>query len=127
MRFCGSADIYRCIYSTKSKIGYIFDLVLPFALPKAVVNNNNINQNKQSNESIKTKKRPLKVSFCGATRNRTGDTRIFSPLLYQLSYGTVLFASAKVEQSFCLCKCFDKNLQKFFSLIFLIYLRGVNQ
>ena len=26
----------------------------------------------------------------GATRNRTGDTRIFSPLLYQLSYGTVV-------------------------------------
>ncbi len=25
---------------------------------------------------------------CGTTRNRTGDTRIFSPLLYQLSYGT---------------------------------------
>ena len=24
----------------------------------------------------------------GTTRNRTGDTRIFSPLLYQLSYGT---------------------------------------
>ena len=44
-------------------------------------------------------KKPLKYSyfsdfhdfpFCksGATRNRTGDTRIFSPLLYQLSYGT---------------------------------------
>ena len=32
----------------------------------------------------------------GATRNRTGDTRIFSPLLYQLSYGTVVFASAKI-------------------------------
>ena len=28
--------------------------------------------------------------FGGATRNRTGDTRIFSPLLYQLSYGTVV-------------------------------------
>ncbi len=27
--------------------------------------------------------------FSGATRNRTGDTRIFSPLLYQLSYGTI--------------------------------------
>ena len=27
--------------------------------------------------------------FSGATRNRTGDTRIFSPLLYQLSYGTL--------------------------------------
>ena len=32
----------------------------------------------------------------GATRNRTGDTRIFSPLLYQLSYGTVVFACAKI-------------------------------
>ena len=34
----------------------------------------------------------------GATRNRTGDTRIFSPLLYQLSYGTIFisFAVAKV-------------------------------
>ena len=28
--------------------------------------------------------------FSGATRNRTGDTRIFSPLLYQLSYGTIM-------------------------------------
>ena len=34
---------------------------------------------------------------CGATRNRTGDTRIFSPLLYQLSYGTLRWiASAKL-------------------------------
>ena len=60
------------------------------------------------------KKKPLKklyfsgfhdFSFCksGATRNRTGDTRIFSPLLYQLSYGTNLFwfAVAKV------CNIFD--------------------
>ena len=28
---------------------------------------------------------------CGATGNRTRDTRIFSPLLYQLSYGTFLY------------------------------------
>ncbi len=27
-------------------------------------------------------------SVCGANGNRTSDTRIFSPLLYQLSYGT---------------------------------------
>jgi hypothetical protein len=33
----------------------------------------------------------------GATRNRTGDTRIFSPLLYQLSYGTFLVAGAKIS------------------------------
>ena len=37
----------------------------------------------------------------GATRNRTGDTRIFSPLLYQLSYGTFSFAAAKVGKVFC--------------------------
>ena len=32
----------------------------------------------------------------GATRNRTGDTRIFSPLLYQLSYGTVHFRRGRM-------------------------------
>ena len=32
----------------------------------------------------------LSLSFCGATGNRTRDTRIFSPLLYQLSYGTII-------------------------------------
>ena len=35
--------------------------------------------------------------FCGATRNRTGDTRIFSPLLYQLSYGTIITFYLKSE------------------------------
>ena len=40
----------------------------------------------------------LNYIYCGTTRNRTGDTRIFSPLLYQLSYGTnnFLFTGAKV-------------------------------
>ena len=47
------------------------------------------------------------LSLRGATRNRTGDTRIFSPLLYQLSYGTLrFFASAKVLQILLLCKFF---------------------
>ena len=37
----------------------------------------------------------LRIRFLsGATRNRTGDTRIFSPLLYQLSYGTSIFMFA---------------------------------
>ena len=51
--------------------------------------------------TVETKRKPLNslrfrgfhlfaVFLCGATRNRTGDTRIFSPLLYQLSYGTVV-------------------------------------
>ena len=43
-------------------------------------------------------------SLGGVTRNRTGDTRIFSPLLYQLSYDTIAFAGAKVRESFELCK-----------------------
>ena len=49
------------------------------------------------------------VLCCGATRNRTGDTRIFSPLLYQLSYGTnalFSFATAKV--------CFFSDSPKFY-------------
>ena len=49
--------------------------------------------------------------FCGATRNRTGDTRIFSPLLYQLSYGTIVcFASAKLIEEVELCKYFDEKI-----------------
>jgi hypothetical protein len=28
----------------------------------------------------------LGVAFCGQGQNRTGDTRLFRPLLYQLSY-----------------------------------------
>ena len=36
--------------------------------------------------------------FCGATRNRTGDTRIFSPLLYQLSYGTIVLFLKRVQR-----------------------------
>ncbi|GEM_PF-4039013 len=41
----------------------------------------------------KKQKRELPKQFSlwsGTTRNRTGDTRIFSPLLYQLSYGTII-------------------------------------
>ena len=50
---------------------------------------------------IRKKKRTTKSNslVCGTTWNRTRDTRIFSPLLYQLSYGTFtypLIASAKI-------------------------------
>ena len=48
----------------------------------------------------------------GATRNRTGDTRIFSPLLYQLSYGTLLNCGAKLEKVFYSGKSFHENLKK---------------
>ncbi len=46
----------------------------------------------------KQKKKPLKKSeACGNGRDRTADTRIFSPVLYRLSYITVLKCSAKIE------------------------------
>ena len=56
----------------------------------------------------------VRVFFCGTTRIRTGDTRIFSPMLYQLSYGTnivgscnaFLLASAKVGLFLILTKLF---------------------
>ena len=42
-------------------------------------------------------------NLCGTTRNRTGDTRIFSPLLYQLSYGTI--KKFNIYTSFLFCEC----------------------
>ena len=64
--------------------------------------------------TVETKRKPLNslkfrgfhlfaVILRGATRNRTGDTRIFSPLLYQLSYDTIAYlsiAGAKVSLFF---------------------------
>ena len=63
-------------------------------------------ENKKSRFSLKIRiLRCFAFLCCGATRNRTGDTRIFSPLLYQLSYGTIilqegfpLIAGAKVSK-----------------------------
>lgn len=49
----------------------------------------------------------LRLSSGGISWNRTSDTRIFSPLLYRLSYDTVVFGTAKVT-------CFSV-LQNFFS------------
>ena len=71
--------------------------------------------------TVETKRKPLNslkfrgfhlfaVILRGATRNRTGDTRIFSPLLYQLSYGTNFgFAVAKVGKVFYSSKYLAKK------------------
>ena len=37
--------------------------------------------------------------FRGVGRDRTADTRIFSPLLYRLSYRTILYRAAKIGES----------------------------
>ena len=59
--------------------------------------------------------RGLAFLCCGVTRNRTGDTRIFSPLLYQLSYDTISisFAVAKVVKVLDCAIAFEiKNADK---------------
>ena len=61
----------------------------------------------------KTKKPDFQETgiLSGATGNRTRDTRIFSPLLYQLSYGTVVFGIAKVISFFDFAKFSLKNFR----------------
>ena len=67
----------------------------------------NILENKQwlpghASALYKTKKavkyHSTAFSCCGTTRNRTGDTRIFSPLLYQLSYGTIIVSCLRLQR-----------------------------
>ena len=60
-----------------------------------IADNRLIGQSKRSDNMVTDYKRKSLVEIIqgfssGATRNRTGDTRIFSPLLYQLSYGTII-------------------------------------
>ena len=58
---------------------------------------------------------------CGATGNRTRDTRIFSPLLYQLSYGTKFLLrttlsfdwDCKGRHFFLICKFIFKKIRLF--------------
>ncbi len=64
------------------------------------------------------KSRLLKKSAfsSGATENRTRDTRIFSPLLYQLSYGTrFCFPCENVFVSFGIAKVRKKSFPPNFS------------
>jgi len=49
----------------------------------------------KKNESISLSFFTFILYFCGDGRNRTADTRIFSPLLYRLSYITNLFGGGK--------------------------------
>ena len=55
----------------------------------------------------------------GTRRNRTADTRIFSPLLYQLSYGTIvsggcrsILQTLRAIAMLCLTRCECKGKQK---------------
>ena len=56
----------------------------------------------QEKEKAATKIRNCFFFQGGANGIRTSDTRIFSPMLYQLSYGTI--ADLRVTNSFARCK-----------------------
>ena len=78
-------------------------------------------ENKKSRFSLKIRiLRCFAFLCCGATRIRTRDTRIFSPLLYQLSYGTIVMScliclsECKDIHFFLICKLFRKNYFIFF-------------
>jgi hypothetical protein len=55
---------------------------------------------------LKQKPRLLRQGFCGVGRDRTADTRIFSPLLYQLSYRTILKHISPASGSLTVPLCF---------------------
>ena len=79
-----------------------------------------LGENKKSRFSLKIRiLRCFAFLCCGATGNRTRDTRIFSPLLYQLSYGTSLVlckpfrnCGAKIERYFEFPKLHPKKIKK---------------
>ena len=82
--------------------------------------------------TVETKRKPLNslkfrgfhlfaVILRGATRSRTGDTRIFSPLLYQLSYGTIVFGDAKVGIIFISANFPLKKIKKSTPIPFIMF------
>ena len=73
----------------------------------------------------------LQFRSCGVSRDRTGDTRIFSPLLYRLSYRTSFpFGAANIRASLKFQKRNSKILLSLQSSVngnaFSIPLRGIN-
>ena len=65
------------------------------------------------------------VFASGATRNRTGDTRIFSPLLYQLSYGTLLVCGCKCRDYFLIHQIFGEIFAGIGEILLFFFLDDV--
>ena len=96
----GLSNTYRQVFKVAGGIKFrIFNC-------RTYQNSYTYSDTKLSQKQQKTATEALLLRFCcGATGNRTRDTRIFSPLLYQLSYGTFLrsqtlflsFGIAKVD------------------------------
>ena len=84
----GHSDSYRQDFKVAASIKFrIFNC-------RKLQNSYTYSDTKLSQKQEKTATEALLLRFlCGATGNRTRDTRIFSPLLYQLSYGTRICVS----------------------------------
>ena len=79
----GLSNTYRQVFKVAGGIKFrIFNC-------RTYQNSYTYSDTKLRQKQQKTATEALLLRFCcGATGNRTRDTRIFSPLLYQLSYGT---------------------------------------
>ncbi len=75
-------DFHFLMFLMRNKLLIMIGLCLISGLNIKSKTPKNSHKRKESYESNS-------LVFSGTTRNRTGDTRIFSPLLYQLSYGTI--------------------------------------
>ena len=68
-----------------SKVGLLYQLSIISAIKVGLISNNlrecELTIQRDSSDIVKDK-----IFGGGETQNRTGDTRIFSPLLYRLSY-----------------------------------------
>ena len=80
----GLSDSYRQVFKVAGGIKFrIFNC-------RTYQNSYTYSDTKLSQKQQKTATEALLLRFyCGVTGNRTRDTRIFSPLLYQLSYDTI--------------------------------------
>ena len=109
----GLSDSYRRVLKVAGGIKFrIFNC-------RTYQNSYTYSDTKIRSKQEKTATEALLLRFCcGATGNRTRDTRIFSPLLYQLSYDTSFVVwDCKGRHYFLNSKLFFKKFHIFFKFV----------
>ena len=125
VRFCPSGPPFSGFSSTKSAflcafgcLGHGLQIVRSSILPQ-------IPRRQAKRKIADSLVVTISDSLRGVTRNRTGDTRIFSPLLYQLSYDTIAFGIAKIDIFFIIPTiCENIFYCCIFTELFLILFEG---
>ena len=116
----GLSNTYRLVFKVAGGIKFrIFNC-------RTYQNSYTYSDTKIPSKQEKTATEALLLRFCcGATGNRTRDTRIFSPLLYQLSYDTIFVFrttlsfdwDCKGRHFFLTCKLFCKDFQNLSQIV----------